>query len=62
LARRGLTLTAFGDRYGVTVKTVSGVFNGTRRSERLENAVYQLLGYPSFEAMIAAARGHGEAV
>jgi hypothetical protein len=58
---RGIRLEEFAKRHGVKGSTVSGVFSGLRRSERLENAVYQLLGYPSFEAMIAAARGKGGA-
>jgi hypothetical protein len=62
LRLRGLTLSEFAARHGVTVQTASGVFGGMRRSQRLENAVYQLLGYPSFEAMIAAARGKGKAI
>ena len=62
LGLRGISLTAFGAQHGVKVQTVSNVFSGVRRSERLENAVYQLLGYPSFEAMIAAARGKGAAI
>jgi hypothetical protein len=41
---------------------VTKVIRGTRRSARVEEALPQTLGYPSLEAMIAAARGKGETV
>ena len=59
LRLKDMTLSDFARAHGVTTATASGVFGGLRRSERLETAMYQLLGYPSFEAMIAAARGKG---
>jgi len=42
---------------GVKSSTVSQVLSGIRRSGRIEETLYQSLGYPSFEAMIAASRG-----
>jgi hypothetical protein len=59
---RGITLTAFAQRHGVKEPTVTNVLKGLRKSARLEEAVVQTLGYPSFEAMIAAARGKGKAI
>jgi transcriptional regulator with XRE-family HTH domain len=62
LGLRGLAVKDFAERNGVKPCTVSAIFRGLRSSRRLENAVYQFLGYPSFEAMIAAARGKGGTV
>ena len=62
LRLRGMTLTDFAKAHGVNRCTASGVFSGLYPSKRLETAMYQLLGYPSFEAMIAAAGGGREAV
>jgi len=46
---------------GVKSSTMSQVLHGVRKSSRIEAALYQTLGYPSFEAMIAASRGKGGA-
>jgi hypothetical protein len=58
----GITGRSFAAQFGVRASTASQVINGRRRSRRLEEALYQTLGYPSFEAMIAAARGKGETI
>ena len=47
------------DRLGIKHSTISHVLSGKRHSTRVETALYQTLGYPSFEAMIAASRGKG---
>jgi len=47
---------------GVKSSTMAQVISGVRRSGRIEEALYKTLGYPSFEAMIAASRGKGAAV
>jgi hypothetical protein len=62
LKLKGLNCELFAARLGVRGATVSSVLNGHRKSARIETALYQTLGYPSFEAMIAAARGKGETV
>jgi len=53
----GISQTDLARNLGITVVSVNQVINGIRHSTRIENAIYQALGYPSFEAMIAAARG-----
>jgi hypothetical protein len=62
LRLKGITGRIFAAKFGVRESTASQVINGRRSSRRLEEALYQTLGYPSFEAMIAAARGKGETV
>jgi hypothetical protein len=57
LRLRGITQQSFADRLGVRNATVNLVLYGKRRSVRIETALYQTLGYPSFEDMIAASRG-----
>jgi transcriptional regulator with XRE-family HTH domain len=61
LRLRDITVTALAERIGVKQCTVSGILTGKRHSTRIENALYQTLGFPSFEAMMAAARGKGGA-
>jgi hypothetical protein len=46
-------------KLGVSDASVAQVLYGKRSSRRIETAFYEALGYPSFEAMIAAARGKG---
>ena len=48
-------------KLGVNSSTMTLVIHGRNRSGRIEEALYQTLGYPSFEAMITAARGKGGA-
>jgi transcriptional regulator with XRE-family HTH domain len=58
LRLKGITGRSFAAKHGVRESTVSQVINGHRSSRRLEEALCQALGYPSFGAMIAASRGH----
>jgi transcriptional regulator with XRE-family HTH domain len=58
LRLRGITHQDVADRLGVNRRTVTTILTGRGHSTRIEDALYQTLGYPSFEAMIAAARGH----
>jgi hypothetical protein len=58
----GLKKKDMAERLGVCPQTVEQIINGKRSSRRIETALYETLGYPSFEAMIAAARGKGETV
>jgi hypothetical protein len=59
LALRGLTIKEFGEQNGVKTASASQVIRGVRKSARLEEAVYRILGYPSFEAMIIAFHNKG---
>jgi hypothetical protein len=58
LRLKGITGRSFAAKFGVRESTASQVINGHRSSRRIEEALRQTLGYPSFEAMIAASRGH----
>jgi hypothetical protein len=58
LRLKGVTQQGLADQLGIRSATVNMVLYGRRRSTRVETAFYTTLGYPSFEAMIAAARGH----
>jgi hypothetical protein len=62
LRLKGVTQQKLADQLGVKGATINQVLYGHRRSFRIETAFYQTLGYPSFEVMIAASRGKGEAV
>jgi len=57
LRLRGISQTDMAARLGVKLATVNQVLRGICHSTRIEDALYQTLGYPSFEAMIAASRG-----
>jgi predicted XRE-type DNA-binding protein len=58
LRLRGITQQNLAEKLGVRQATVAQVITGRARSTRIEDTLYQTLGYPSFEAMIAAGRGH----
>jgi len=62
LRLKGITQAEIASRLGVRAPTVNQILRGVRRSARIETALYQTLGYPSFEAMIAASRGKGKVV
>jgi transcriptional regulator with XRE-family HTH domain len=59
---KGITLSSFAERQGVRVPTVSKTIHGLTKSARIESAIYETLGFDSFETMIAAARGKGATV
>jgi transcriptional regulator with XRE-family HTH domain len=61
LGLRDISLTDFAQRQGVSTATVSDVLRGKRKSAPIEQGVSKLLGYPSFEQMIAAAHKGGAA-
>jgi CRP-like cAMP-binding protein len=56
LRLRGITHQNIADILGVNRRTVTTILTGRGHSTRIETTLYQTLGYPSFEAMIAAAR------
>jgi CRP-like cAMP-binding protein len=62
LRLRGITHQKLADKLGIRRETVTKIIGGVRHSTRIEDTLYQTLGYPSFEDMIAAARGKGETV
>jgi len=57
LRLKGLSQTEMAARIGVSLKAVNLILRGRKHSTRIENALYQTLGFQSFEAMIAASRG-----
>jgi predicted DNA-binding protein (UPF0251 family) len=59
LRLRGITHQKLADQLGIRRDTVTKIITGARHSTRVEDALYQTLGHPSFEAMIAASRGKG---
>jgi hypothetical protein len=59
LKLKGITGTGLAQKLGIRQASVSLILTGRRKSERVETALYRTLGYASFEAMIAAARGKG---
>jgi hypothetical protein len=59
LRLRGITHQNLADQLGLKREAVTKIITGARHSTRVEDALYQTLGYPSFEAMIADCRKHG---
>ena len=57
LRLQGITHQKLADQLGLKRESVTKIVTGARHSTRVETALYQTLGYPSFEAMIAASRG-----
>ena len=57
LRLRGLSQANIAAKLGVRRQSVNQILRGLMRSTRIEESLYQALGYPSFEAMIAASRG-----
>jgi hypothetical protein len=62
LRLRGISQVDMAAKLGVNPRTVNQILRGIRHSTRIEDTLYQTLGYPSFESMIAASRGKGAAV
>ena len=57
---RNITQKEVATKAGVTQHMVSQVLRGVRNSEKVKKALTEVLGYPSFEALIAASRGREE--
>lgn len=55
LIQRNIKLEAVAKKAGRTVATVSRVICKTRHSEKVETALAEMLGYPSYKYLIAAA-------
>jgi hypothetical protein len=58
LRLRGVTQRQLAAQLGVRASTVGQIISGWRSSRRIEEAIYQTLGYTSFEAMIVAAKNY----
>jgi len=54
---RSITHETVAEKAGVTQHMVSQVLRGVKNSEKVKKAIVEVLGYPSFEAVIAASRG-----
>jgi transcriptional regulator with XRE-family HTH domain len=54
----GITQAAVAQRAGCNNRTVSDFLRGRKNSERVKRALADVLGYESFEKLIAASRGH----
>jgi hypothetical protein len=50
------------EKASVSENMIAQFITGRKNSEKVRRALAETLGYPSFEAMIAAARGKGEKV
>ena len=53
-----ITQAAVAQRAGCNNRTVSDFLRGRKNSERVKTALADILGYASFEKLIAASRGH----
>jgi len=59
LRLRGITHQKIADQLGIRREGVTKIINGVHHSTRVEDTLYRILGYPSFDAMIAASHGKG---
>lgn len=55
---RKITQEDVAQKAGVSQKMVSHFITGRKNSEKVRRALAETLGYKSFEALIAASRGH----
>ena len=55
-----ITYATVAQKAGCTEKMVSHFLRGRKSSERVKHALASILGYSSFEALIAASRGKDE--
>ena len=54
---RSITQETVAKKAGVTQHMVSQVLRGVKNSEKVKKAIAEALGFPNFEAVIAASRG-----
>lgn len=59
LRLRGITHQILADQLGLKRESVTKIITGARHSTRVEDALYQTLGYQSFDAMISDCRRNG---
>ena len=54
---RNLTITAVSQRANVSIAMLSQFLKGFKNSEKVKKALTEVLGYSSYDALIAASRG-----
>jgi transcriptional regulator with XRE-family HTH domain len=59
---RKITYKTVAEKAGVSENMITQFVTGRKNSDKVRRALAETLGYPSFEALIAAARGKGEAL
>jgi transcriptional regulator with XRE-family HTH domain len=59
---RNITYKTVADKAGVSENMITQFIKGRKNSDKVKRALAETLGYPTFEAMIAASRGKGESV
>jgi ribosome-binding protein aMBF1 (putative translation factor) len=57
LRLKGISQTSLAEKLGLDMSTVNQILRGKRHSTRIEDALFQTLGFSSFESMIAASHG-----
>ena len=57
LKLNNITQYTVAEKAGCTAKMVSHFLRGRKNSDRVKRALAEVLGYPSFDALIAASRG-----
>jgi transcriptional regulator with XRE-family HTH domain len=55
---RNVTYKTVAEKAGVSETMINHFIKGRKNSDRVKKALAETLGYPSFEALIAASRGH----
>ena len=54
---RSITHEAVAAKAGTSSQMVSAFLRGVKNSEKVKRAIADVLGYPSFDAVVAASRG-----
>jgi transcriptional regulator with XRE-family HTH domain len=57
---RNITSKTVAQRAGVSEVMITQFLKGRKNSDKVRRVLAETLGYPSFEALIAASRGHDE--
>jgi hypothetical protein len=55
---RNITYKTVAEKASVSEKMIAHFITGRKNSEKVRRALAETLGYPSFEVLIAASRGH----
>jgi transcriptional regulator with XRE-family HTH domain len=55
---RSITYKTVAEKANVSENMITQFVKGRKNSDKVRKALAETLGYPSFEAMIAASRGH----
>jgi transcriptional regulator with XRE-family HTH domain len=58
---RGITYKTVARKAGVSEEMITQFIKARKNSDKVRRALAETLGYPSFEALIAASRGKGGA-